>query len=326
MHFSRPAFLIAAALIAATTGGVNARPTPKPRFTVGFIPNPVDATVALAINSSGRVVGAQGGVGVLFATPNNLALPRLGWSASGAFAINDPGQMAGYAQFDRAGTFHAVLWPDTHSALVDIGVSFPREDTQAWALNASGQVAGVVGQHDGFFYADGSVQRISNLTPQGLGQDGTIGGRTYDSAQVQHAATWKAGPITRLSELPGTITSTAVAINDLGEIAGWCADRKGIHPVIWKAGTLTRLSKTHSDDFTPYALNNHDQVVGERSSKAVLWQNGKLYDLNKALPHRYTWTLGTATGINDLGQICGYTSFVNPPLSHHVAFVLTPAR
>jgi hypothetical protein len=54
-------------------------------------------------------------------------------------------------------------------------------------------------------------------------------------------------------------------------------------------------------------------VVGESSnlgptdytSKATLWQDGQVYDLNDLLMPGTGWSLGQAVGVNDTGQIIG---------------------
>ena len=53
-----------------------------------------------------------------------------------------------------------------------------------------------------------------------------------------------------------------------------------------------------------YAINDNDQIVGESSSHAFLWQDGVLHDLNDLLADGYAhWMIVRATGIDDAGQI-----------------------
>lgn len=53
------------------------------------------------------------------------------------------------------------------------------------------------------------------------------------------------------------------------------------------------------------AINGNSQVVGWSGTRAFLWQTGSIFDLNEMIPSGSGWTLTTATGINDLGQIVG---------------------
>ena len=54
---------------------------------------------------------------------------------------------------------------------------------------------------------------------------------------------------------------------------------------------------------------------------AFLYSGGVMTDLNTLIPSNSGWTLDGATGINDLGQICG--TGVNPS-GQTDAFLLTP--
>jgi probable HAF family extracellular repeat protein len=56
---------------------------------------------------------------------------------------------------------------------------------------------------------------------------------------------------------------------------------------------------------------------------ALLWQNGKVIDLNTQIPSNSGWAaLEIACGINDAGQIVGYGQISSGPIWH--AFLLTP--
>lgn len=106
---------------------------------------------AIAINDSGQVAGYQ------FVRPNYhaflytgtpdsagpmLDLGTLGGTSLG-FAINGSGQVAGKSAVAN-GDFHAFLYtgtPGNGGHMDDLG-SLGGTDTQAWAINSSGQVAG----------------------------------------------------------------------------------------------------------------------------------------------------------------------------------------
>jgi probable HAF family extracellular repeat protein len=72
-------------------------------------------------------------------------------------------------------------------------------------------------------------------------------------------------------------------------------------------------------------INNHDQIVGIFQSytdpRAFLFTGNQVVDLNSLLPASSGWTLLSATGINDQGQIVGYGTGPGGQLDR---FLLTP--
>jgi probable HAF family extracellular repeat protein len=87
-------------------------------------------------------------------------------------------------------------------------------------------------------------------------------------------------------------------------------------------GTL--VSHTNS---VALAINNVGKVVGYSSTKsgtsrAVLWDNNSIKDLNNLIPPNSGWKLTYANDINDSGQIVG-EGIIN---GRTRAFLLTPVR
>src|SRR5262249_38411128 len=79
-------------------------------------------------------------------------------------------------------------------------------------------------------------------------------------------------------------------------------------------------------------INNKGQIVGGSIAtngfftSAVLWENGKIFDLNTLIGPYNGWFLSAAYDINDEGEIVGFGTFaVNPtgPFLGH-AFLLKP--
>src|SRR6202011_3847611 len=96
-------------------------------------------------------------------------------------------------------------------------------------------------------------------------------------------------PLTDLGSLGGTYAG-AQWINNAGEIVGYSnpTSDMGFHPFLWKNGVMTDLGAVGSDGCaSPNGINSKGQVVGgsgdcalDASSKAVLWENGQIIDLN----------------------------------------------
>jgi len=148
----------------------------------------------------------------------------------------------------------------------------------------------------------------------------------------QNISAQSPGTIVDLSTLGGTRT-IPVGINDFGEVVGSSslAGDTTQHAFLWSEGAamvdLGVLPGHISSQAR--AVNNHHQVVGLSTppgflgffnSRAFVWENGVMTDLNTSATAAAGWLLGAALGINDAGQIVGY-GFRNGTLTQH-AFLL----
>lgn len=137
-----------------------------------------------------------------------------------------------------------------------------------------------------------------------------IAGTTETSAQGS-------GTLIDLGTLGGTIT-TPLGINDLGEVVGlsYLAGDLVQRPFLWANGTMQQLDPLpgHVTGHA-YAINNGHQAVGLSAppgsfwlfdSRAVLWENGNVIDLNTPAMEAAGLRLAAALDINDAGQIVGY--------------------
>jgi len=154
---------------------------------------------------------------------------------------------------------------------------------------------------------------------------GTQSSGGYDRSRDK-GVLWRSGHLTLFKMQP-------VAISESGEIAGNIpiTEDDG-RACVWQQGRVTRLSKQMSH---AYALNNRQQVVGELGSEAkplpthaVLWQDGRTYDLNRCVPLPKGWVLNRVIGINDQGWIIGEGSvsktLKGKPAVQIFTFLLTP--
>src|SRR5262249_25530046 len=100
---------------------------------------------------------------------------------------------------------------------------------------------------------------------------------------------------------------------------------QGSHGFLWQNGKMTALvSLSGFPGAGAACINASGQIVGSVSQPnvghAALWEQGKIYDLNGALPAGSGWWLTSASGINDSGRIVG--SGMLHGQSH--AYLLTP--
>ena len=221
-------------------------------------------------------------------------LGTLGGPDAYANFINQQGQIVGFSYTDSIlnpttglPTMHPFLWDN--GTMADLG-------------SLGGTIAGSV---------------FANMLgrPNNLGQ--VVGASTLAGDQTQHPFLWTSpGPMQDLGTLGGD-NGVAIAINDAGEVVG-TADLLGnvSHAFLSKNGVMTDLGTLNGDAFSgAAAINAQGQIVGESCpracenhlhNRAVLWENGSIFDLNKLISAGHSGLkLTIAFAINDHGEIAG---------------------
>jgi probable HAF family extracellular repeat protein len=116
-------------------------------------------------------------------------------------------------------------------------------------------------------------------------------------------------------------------VNDRGQVTGLAYTNNGSgHAFISNGSTLIDLG-TFAGAFSTtwgFGINNFGVVVGQSTFQstyhAFVYSGGKIKDLNKLIPSGSGWTLLSADGINDAGQIVGLGTLKG---QEH-AYMLTP--
>jgi probable HAF family extracellular repeat protein len=94
--------------------------------------------------------------------------------------------------------------------------------------------------------------------------------------------------------------------------------------VLWQGGgkisALPSLPGAQQQESRAEAINNAGQIVGTSGGRAVLWQNGRVLDLNAHIPKDSGWVLKAATAVNNHGWIAGRSTRDGIPF----VFLLTP--
>jgi probable HAF family extracellular repeat protein len=200
---------------------------------------------------------------------------------------------------------------------------------QAAAINASGEIAGLVNLN-GFFhaavYSHGVVTDLGALgsccgyqgtsSAQAINASGQVAGYSStafvgNGSSVSHAFLYSGGVMRDLGS--STQPSVAVGINASGEVVGsmtWSGQVN--HGFLYSDGVM--------HDFGPNtyasAINDAGDVVGVGSTgHAFLYSGGLMRDLGALQPGGSSW----AIAINAKGQITGFASPPNSPnLSYSV--------
>ncbi len=184
-------------------------------------------------------------------------LSTLGGTNGQAAAINNRGQVAGYAETAIADPncpapqvlqYRPAVWTAGHPKALPL---YPGDtEGAAFWMNNAGQVVGASGVCAPYDprYALPLQPRHALLWRDGKPVDlGSLGGQLQNSAfaindrgqivgasdiagdTYQHAFFWQNGRMTDLGTLPGDVVSAAVAINNRGQVTGVSADPNGRH-------------------------------------------------------------------------------------------------
>jgi probable HAF family extracellular repeat protein len=224
-------------------------------------------------------------------------LSTLGGNNSQVAAVNDLGQVVGYAE----------------ESAIDPGCPAPQVlqfKPVVWSKGKIQELPLYPGDTNGF------AVWINNFG-EAVGASGPCAAfdpRYAAPIQPQHALLWRNGKAIDLGNLGGEINNGGFAINDLGQVVG-ASDLPGDnfqHAFIWQKGVMTDLGTLPGDVVSAaVAINNRGQVTGVSINalgniRGFLWQNGVMTDLNSLIPADSPWFILHGFGINSAGQIAGF--------------------
>jgi probable HAF family extracellular repeat protein len=216
------------------------------------------------------------------------ALPTVGGINGQASAINNSGQVAGYAE---SGIADPTCPQGTENFMVDLPVM--------WDKGIAMPLPTINGDPDGVAFG-------INNRGQAVGYSGTCTAANY-------AVVWENGTATQLPDLgdPGAI---AFAINSHNQVVGQAVNSDGTPlAALWQNNTVKALGGLLPGDVSSFAtsINDRGQAVGSSFdskgnwSRGLLWQNGMMIDLNTVFPASSNLYVVSASNINESGQIAG---------------------
>lgn len=238
------------------------------------------------------------------------ALPTVGGNNGQAAAINNRGQIAGFAETADADS----SCPASSPSKIDLPLIW--EDGKAQALSTAS------GDPDG--------------EAQGINERGQVVGYSGDCIRAHHAMLWEDGAAIALPGLGIERSNIANGINDRGQIVGQSRTPDGstFVAVLWQNRVIRNLG-TLPGDFASIAtgINNRGQVVGSTLdssfnwSHGFIWQDGVMTDLNTLFPADSNLFATMANKINEHGQISGMATVLSGPHAGDIhAFVATPVN
>jgi probable HAF family extracellular repeat protein len=121
--------------------------------------------------------------------------------------------------------------------------------------------------------------------------------------------------VTDLGAMNGS-NSTALGINNSGEIVGSYSDFSGTHAFLYSGGTMQNIAQLGSSTSAAYGINSSGQIVGEYDltgngePRAFLYSGGVLTNLG-TLDGDETGAESHAYAINNNGQIVGSSTSTN---------------
>ncbi|MET0855275.1 MAG: PEP-CTERM sorting domain-containing protein [Telluria sp.] len=239
-----------------------------------------------AINNRGDIGGVWEADAFIHTSGSLRNIGRLGiWNVSQTAAMNDVGQVAGFASDAFGVAQRGFVYTD---GVIRTIPTFGGDFSFTTAINNPGQAVGTASFEDPEFFIP---KRHAFMYQDRVMQDlGTLGGLISEAYDINNA-----GQVVGMSEVTPDFKS--------GEP----------HPFLYENGSMTDLGRLGGLRASARGLNNLGLIVGESEFSndlpfdihAFLYVNGSMVDLNDLIDPVTGWRLVSATDINDANQILG---------------------
>ena len=239
-------------------------------------------------------------------------LGTLGGQYSGAFAVNDRGQVVGLADLSNT-TQRAFIW-SAGTGMRNLGLLHASDSYSiAYGINNSAQVVGVSGDF-GFLWQSGSgMQDLGSLggvgtIAYGINSLGDVVGSSNTIDGSTHAFFWTASD--GIQDI-GTLGSASIAyaVNDSEEVVGLYVlpDLVIVRAFKWRQATgMVDLGTLGGPTSSAYAINANGQIAGVTDT-AALQTVAFVWDSTRGMQSlNFQGTVGF--GLSASGQVVGYLS------------------
>lgn len=273
-----------------------------------------------------------------------IDLGTLGGNESGAYAVNNAGQITGFAAVAPDSIPHAILY--SGATLHDLG-ALDGGVSAGFGISASGVAAGFARTLPDANYRDraaifsnGTIQNLGTLVglasvdgqesqAYGINDSGQVTGQSYTVAGAQRAFLYSNGVMHDLGTLadienllpsvfPGSVQSYGRGISNLGQVVGSSTTNDGAqHAFLYSNGAMHDLGVLpgfiSGGSSGAHAINNLGQITGasdvvDGTTHAFLYSDGIMSDIG---------TLGgrdsNGFGINNRGVVVGVSSTAGNP-------------
>lgn len=274
-------------------------------------------------------------------TLTDLGPMQITAAPSGATALNASGQVTGFYYDSTFGANRAFLW--NNGTLTEFG-TLGGAASFGYGINGAGQVVGTSdlsssggNMERAFLWQNGVMGNLGDPNPDpsnysvafGINSAGDVAGYEVGADSYIRPLIWKGGTpagamlLTPLACPYSVCQGEALAVNDLGQSAGWGVISGGTyHPVIWdNTGQPTDLGTLGPASYynQANAINKSGVAVGHSqftttTVHAFVWRNGTLQDLgtipgtDPLLSGNISDTNSSAWGINSKGDIVGISA------------------
>jgi probable HAF family extracellular repeat protein len=214
-------------------------------------------------------------------------------------------------------------WAATYT-VIDIATLLQGHPASVHGPNVAGAAVGGgvpvtgterVGRPRGLVFANRAVRVIGGLANSdytitfGINDAGSVVGGSNTAIAVRGFVTTAAGSTQELPPLAGDTASTAFAINNTGQAAGYSSGPDGERAVIWAAnGAVTALAGGSGITVRALALNDRSDVVGVVDNgagrRAILWPKA---GTPQELGVLSNYMMSEPTGISASGNVVGFS-------------------
>ena len=287
-----------------------------PVYHVTYLGFAFTSSIEAKINNHGEVTGSDASNGFIYDGGTITTLGTLGSTVGSAApdAINDMGQVAGVS-LTAANVPNAFLY--TGGPLQDLGALPGYPESIALDLNDGGDVVGVSKTRDGsashaFLYHNNALTDLGSGAANAINASGVIVG----TSESDRAVLYENGSVIDLGNFGNSLLTSAIDINNLGQIVGSGLIKSGSsfvsHPFLYESGVWHDLGLPVGIPLgVPSAINNLGQVVGNSngslgtiSRPPFLYTNGEIYNLQSLLDASGAGlSLELAYDINDSGTV-----------------------